>query len=240
LKKGTYAFYLKLKEEYLEYNINVNNGKETIFEFTIPAIDDSDDGDDGYNPPTRGGTLLNRLQGYILLQVEDHGEAWYVDNTSRKRFYMKDGPVAYEMLRKFGLGITNANLEKIPIGLDARLEETDSDNDGLPDKMEEALGSDAYDSDSDDDGFADGDEVRAGYSPISSNTAKIRIDASLTNQLLGKIMLQVESRGEAWYLNPQDGKRYYMKDGASAYQLMRFLSLGITNQDLDQIPAGTI
>ena len=54
----------------------------------------------------------------------------------------------------------------------------------------------------------------------------------------GKILLQVESRGEAWYLNPSDGKRYYMKDGEQAYQIMRFLSLGITNTDLRKIAVG--
>ena len=51
----------------------------------------------------------------------------------------------------------------------------------------------------------------------------------------GQILLQVESRGEAWYINPDDGKRYYMKDGPAAYQIMRFLSLGISNTDLSQI-----
>ena len=35
-------------------------------------------------------------------------------------------------------------------------------------------------------------------------------------------------------------KRYYMKDGDSAYQIMRFLSLGITNKDLEQISEGEV
>ena len=57
----------------------------------------------------------------------------------------------------------------------------------------------------------------------------------LGQKLKGRILLQVESRGEAWYINPDDGKRYYMKDGPAAYQIMRFLSLGISNTDLSQI-----
>lgn len=246
LKKGVYAFYLKRsKVEYLEYNIQVNEEEETVFEFSLPAdapVDDGeDDSSDGpYVPPTRVGSLLQRLQGYILLQVEERGEAWYVDGSSQKRYYMKNGPVAYEMLRKFGLGISTVDLENIPVGVDSRLEESDSDSDGLYDKMEEAIGSDPYDSDSDDDGFADGDELKAGYSPVSSSPAKVKLNPALVTRLLGKILLQVESRGEAWYLNPKDGKRYYMKDGDSAYEIMRFLSLGITNQDLDKISAGSL
>ena len=55
--------------------------------------------------------------------------------------------------------------------------------------------------------------------------------------LKGKILLQVESRGEAWYIYPDDGKRYYMTDGDAAYQIMKFLSLGISNIDLEKIRA---
>ncbi|MFA5753831.1 MAG: serine protease [Patescibacteria group bacterium] len=62
-----------------------------------------------------------------------------------------------------------------------------------------------------------------------------KIDAQLTKKLLGKILLQVESHGEAWYLNPKDGKRYYMANGDEAYNIMRNLGVGITNKDLDKI-----
>ena len=41
-------------------------------------------------------------------------------------------------------------------------------------------------------------------------------------------------------MNPQDGKRYYMKDGDAAFQIMRFLSLGITNENLEQIEVGDL
>jgi len=57
----------------------------------------------------------------------------------------------------------------------------------------------------------------------------------LVNKVKGKILLQVEEKGEAWYVNPDDGKRYYMKDGDSAYQVMKFLSLGINNSNLEKI-----
>ncbi len=186
--------------------------------------------------PVDSNKLAQKLSGYILLQVEEHGEAWYVDPNTKNRYYLKNGSTAYELMRKFGLGITNADLEKIPIGISSKFEEEDYDSDGLPNKMEEALGTDMYDADSDDDGYIDGVEVRNGYNPLG--TGRLPWDKNFANKLKGKILLQVESKGEAWYINPVDGKRYYMKDGNSAYQIMRYLSLGITNEDLDKIEEG--
>jgi hypothetical protein len=187
-------------------------------------------------PPPK--PLVEKLSGYILLQVEKNGEAWYVDAGSRRRYYMKDGAAAYKIMRNFGLGITNENLNKIPIGVDSRFNYSDYDDDGLPDKMEEALGTDSYNSDSDLDGYLDGEEVKNGYNPLGSG--KLKTDSGLVEKLKGKILLQVESKGEAWYVNPRDGKRYYMKDGESAYEIMRFLSLGITNENLSGIEKGIL
>lgn len=59
--------------------------------------------------------LVNRLKGKIMLQVQDNGEAWYIDPASAKRYYLKDGTAAFALLRRFGLGITNADIAKIPI-----------------------------------------------------------------------------------------------------------------------------
>jgi len=130
--------------------------------------------------------LAARLKGKILLQVEGVGEAWYLNPADGKRYYMKDGTTAYQMMRSFGLGITNADLAKIP---------QEGEENNYP---------------------------------------------SFVNKLKGKILLQVESVGEAWYINPKTGYRHYMKDGAAAYNLMRYYSLGITNKDLEKIPIGEL
>ncbi|MEA3464043.1 MAG: M23 family metallopeptidase [Patescibacteria group bacterium] len=60
--------------------------------------------------------LTERLKGRILLQAQSHHEAWYVNPVDRKRYYLKDGEEALKIMKKFGLGITNADLEKIKIG----------------------------------------------------------------------------------------------------------------------------
>jgi len=70
--------------------------------------------------------------------------------------------------------------------------------------------------------------------------AGIKYDQKLTERMKGKILLQVESHGEAWYVNPKDGKRYYMKDGDSALQIMRKFGDGIKTSDLEKIEAGIV
>ncbi len=65
---------------------------------------------------TQAATLASRLKGYVLLQVQSHGEAWYVRPTDLKRYYMKDGPAAYQVMRQFGLGITTADLTRLLAG----------------------------------------------------------------------------------------------------------------------------
>jgi hypothetical protein len=181
--------------------------------------------------------LADRLKGYILLQLQSRGEAWYVIPTESKRTYLANGETAYAVMSKLGLGITNANLKKIPVGLDSRIVDTDSDGDGLGDKLEEGLKTNPHNIDSDADGYDDFDEVTHDYSPLGKE--KNIYDQSLVNNLKGTILLQVEEKGQAWYVHPVNGRRYYMKDGPSAYEIMRFLSLGITNTDLSQIPVSS-
>ncbi len=182
--------------------------------------------------------LINRLRGYILLQVENNGEAWYIDPNSDKKYYLRDREVAFTALREFGLGITNQDISKIPIGLESRFIDVDSDGDGLGDKLEEGLGTDPEKADSDGDGYGDGEEISSGYNP--NGPGSLNFDDSMVSRLQGRILLQVESGGQAWYINPMDGKRYYMKDGQAAYDIMRFLSLGITNTDLRKISVGDL
>lgn len=183
-------------------------------------------------------SLAADLAGNILLQVEQHGEAWYVGPVSGQRYYLKDGATAYQMLRQFGLGIKNADLAQIPVGLEDRFTSgTDTDGDGLSDQLETGLGTNYKKKDSDGDGDNDKAEILANTNPNGQGDRKI--DHELIEKLRGRILLQVEKNGEAWYLHPS-GKRYYLPDGDAAYQIMRFISLGVTNKELAKIPVDTI
>ncbi len=181
---------------------------------------------------TQAMSISERLKGRILLQVEESGEAWYVA-LDKNRHYMGEPKNAFELMRKQGVGITNVELNKIPIGVFSSKITVDSDSDGLSDALEQAIGTDAFNSDSDGDGFGDLKEVRDGFNPFGED--RVVIDEGFAEKKSGMIFLQVESVGEAWYINPEDKKRYFLGRPADAFALMRALGLGITNSDLELI-----
>jgi len=59
-------------------------------------------------------TISERLKGRLLLQVEQGGSIWYVDTKEFKR-YSVTWANALPLFVKLSLGITDANLAKIPI-----------------------------------------------------------------------------------------------------------------------------
>jgi len=57
---------------------------------------------------------------------------------------------------------------------------------------------------------------------------------------LGKILIDVEDRGKAYYINPANKKPYYLGKPNDAFIIMKNLSLGITDKNLNQIPIGEL
>ncbi|MFA5947210.1 MAG: C39 family peptidase [Patescibacteria group bacterium] len=55
------------------------------------------------------------LAGRILLAVEDHGKAYYVDPLTLKLRYLGRPADAFRVMSELGLGITNADLAKVPV-----------------------------------------------------------------------------------------------------------------------------
>ncbi len=184
----------------------------------------------------RAESLAARLAGRILLAVNDKGRAWYVNPENRLRYFLDRPQDAFNLMRDLGIGIINRDLEKIPVGLSAD-SGTDSDGDGLSDNLETALGTDREKSDTDGDGFSDREEVVNGYNPVG--TGVLPINLNFSRRQAGKIFLAVQRHGEAWYVNPIDGRRYFLGRPADAWELMRSFGLGITNRDLAQIPTRT-
>lgn len=185
----------------------------------------------------QANTLLSkRLSGKILLQVDENGEAWYVDKDSSKRFYLLNGDSAFAVLRAFAVGISNKDLAKIPVGVLSENDGPDTDGDKLPDTLEAAIGINMNKKDSDNDGFDDYAEVVNGYNP--NGTGKVVSDIVLVSRLNNSLLLQVEGGGEAWYVH--DGHRYYMPNPQAAYISMRRLSLGVSNNNLNQLDIGSL
>lgn len=63
--------------------------------------------------PYKDTSFLGRVRGKLLLQVEDKGRIWYVDPANDKRYEVLR-ETAMQLFRNHALGITNANIEKIP------------------------------------------------------------------------------------------------------------------------------
>ncbi len=71
-------------------------------------------------------------------------------------------------------------------------------------------------------------------------TARAASASSVAERVSGRIVLQVQQNGEAWYVYPTDTHRYYLGRPDDAFQIMRDKGLGITNDDLATIPIGEI
>jgi hypothetical protein len=119
------------------------------------------------------------LKGRILLQVQDKGQAWYVDPVSAKRYYLGRPDDAWKIMRAFGLGVSNKDV--------------------------------TY---------------------FWNNKAPVNLS--------GRILLQVQDKGQAYYVNPLNLKLSYLGRPADAYAVIRSFGLGITNGDLAKIPVGTL
>jgi len=62
---------------------------------------------------------------------------------------------------------------------------------------------------------------------------------NLSSLLNGRILLDVDNKGEAWYVYPGDFHRYYLGTPSDAYGIMRNLSLGVTNDNFFKIASST-
>ncbi len=123
--------------------------------------------------------VIEKLASKILLAVEDKGTVWYVAPNQGQRYEVsKDN--AINVFRNTSLGITNKDLEKIPV---------------------------------------------AGTSVSGS---------ALGNRLVGRFLLQVESRGETWYVSP-NGQRVRVTPD-NIVDVTKQSAIGITNNNLVKIP----
>ena len=115
--------------------------------------------------------LTKRLAGYILLQVESKGEAWYVNPLDGQRYFLAGPTNAFNLMRQFGLGVK--------------------------------------------------------HSVITAKT--------IDPKLKGRILIDTEDSGKAYYVHPRTSQLYYLGRPADALAVMRQVGLGISNKDLRKI-----
>lgn len=172
----------------------------------------------------RNSNMYQQLRGKIILRVEANGEAYYVHPQKLARHSLGRPAEAFAVMREQGIGITNRDLEKIPVGFGDVVMGVDTDGDGLIDALEDALGYDKNKVDTNDDGINDREDLKNKVA-----------DSEFSQKQAGKIFIQVEGNGEAWYINPVDNKRYFMGRPADAFALMRKLGLGVSENDFEDL-----
>lgn len=114
------------------------------------------------------------VNGKIFLEVENNGEAWYVNPEDGLRYYLGRPEDAFAIMRRLSLGVTH--------------------------------------------------DFITSYSVYP-------------NKVSGKILLDVEDNGKAYYIDPRDNRAYYLGKPADAFNIMRNRGVGITDNDLKRIPA---
>lgn len=170
--------------------------------------------------------LFSSLAGKIILKVEEKGEAFYLNPKDKNIYFLGKPEIAFDVIKKVGIGITSDNLDKIPIGL-SEYNGMDTDKDGLSDDLEKAIGSNFELADSDNDGINDKEEILTTGFVMDDKL----VDKSFTAKNLGLIFIQVEDKGQAWYINPKDSKRYFLSRPIDAFNIMKKFGIGISNEN---------
>jgi hypothetical protein len=125
----------------------------------------------------------------------------------------------FNAIVQMGVGASFADLVKIPVADYNLGAGNDADGDGLSDLVETALGTDKNKADTDGDGFNDKLEVIGGFNPLVKGKS-YPLDLKYANSQKGKILLSVQGNNEAWYVNPKDGKRYFLGNPAEAVKAL--------------------
>ncbi|KKT13234.1 MAG: Cell wall-binding protein [Candidatus Falkowbacteria bacterium GW2011_GWF2_43_32] len=79
-------------------------------------------------------------------------------------------------------------------------------------------------------GLTSGGSNTASFVALEKNLVK-KINQTLAKRLVGRILLQVQEKGEAWYVNPLNLAKYYLGRPADAFGIMRGLGLGVSEKD---------
>jgi len=99
-----------VNKKYLVSSEQAQSLSETVVDTSIiPASS----GSNAASKPASSQSLQARLKGRILLQVQDKGQAWYVNPTDGQRYYLGRPQDAFNLMRKFGLGVSNKDFSSI-------------------------------------------------------------------------------------------------------------------------------
>ncbi len=155
--------------------------------------------------------LAKMLNGKILKNDFDgHGSFLYFSPSDRKVHTLE----SIEGLAKFSAPLSFEEVEKIPLADFNLSGPTDSDGDGLSDIIEKTLHTDSAKRSTNDNGYDDKTNLLHQYNPIAHGNQKLPIDPTFVAEHVG-FWTQKDDPWIFWYVNSNDGKRYFVSDTAS-------------------------
>ena len=122
----------------------------------------------------------------------------------------------FNMIVQLGKGVSSERLSQMWLA-DVDYPGQDTSGNGLPDIMERALGTDPSKADTSGNGYDDKTEYINGYNPLGEG--KLETDWDFVNENKGKILLQVEDEGQAWYLD-HNGRRHFLGHPTLAFETL--------------------
>jgi len=167
---------------------------------------------------TRSEITRQFSEGNTFITVQSGGNVYINGSQIEKTEAQRN----YRNFISRGIGVYSRDLKKIPIGI-IHMYGNDSDRDGLSDDFERAIGTDPYNFNTDKDRYSDKVEIIAGFNP--NGAGRLAFNQNLVNKFKGKFLIQVEHAGELWYVNQNDGKRYFVGNEFDAMELIKAFKL---------------
>ena len=65
-------------------------------------------------------------------------------------------------------------------------------------------------------------------------------DYTFAKNLSGRIFVQVQDKGQAWYIDPINFRKYYLGSGKNALNILKSLSIKAKSSEINKIKTGTI
>ncbi len=206
-----------------EIDINIISGRTQ----SIDAVENQ-----RYNSLT-SNSLVEQLQGRFIMRTESRGQLYYLHPNKKEIYFLQNKDDFFKLLKEEGRGIDNDLLNKIPIDF-SNMQGIDSDSDGLADLWEEAIATNSNLADTDNDGFDDLDELKNGFSPLTKDES-MNYNTEFANSLSGFLLLQVDGRGQVWYINPNKNKRLLLANLDDSLLVIEGIALGVSEENYQRL-----
>jgi len=229
-----YVYFAILPAEGNTSGVGINLGARADIDINI--IDGREIGDDTITEKViqlNNDTMVDKLRGRFLIRPYSKGEIYYIHPNLDIAYYLVDENDFRPLLDEVARGIDDNLLMKIPLD-ETHFFGIDTDEDGLPDDIEMSIGTEIENPDTDGDGFGDYEEIMSEFSPFQVDEV-FETDKILAENLAGELLLQVENKGQLWYIDPSSAKRIMISDVSNFIDIVKTFALGISEDNFGKI-----